>query len=81
MFECFRDIFKLIIFYFFLVCSKTQVDLLEPVSHFLEAARETLTSEGYTSSDMHKAVNFYCVPLQVCVLHLHINGSIVFLLG
>ncbi|XP_004504731.1 alpha N-terminal protein methyltransferase 1 [Cicer arietinum] len=41
-----------------------EVDLLEPVSHFLEAARETLTSEGYTSSDMHKAVNFYCVPLQ-----------------
>lgn len=41
-----------------------EVDLLEPVSHFLEAARETLTSGDYTNSDMHKAVNFYCVPLQ-----------------
>ncbi|XP_057417170.1 alpha N-terminal protein methyltransferase 1 [Lotus japonicus] len=38
-----------------------EVDLLEPVSHFLEAARET-SAPGY--SDMHKAVNFYCVPLQ-----------------
>ncbi|XP_058731339.1 alpha N-terminal protein methyltransferase 1 [Vicia villosa] len=41
-----------------------EVDLLEPVSHFLEAARETLTSGAYANSDMHKAVNFYCVPLQ-----------------
>lgn len=63
---------------FFLVCSKIQVDLLEPVSHFLEAARESLASEGYTNSDMHKAVNFYCVPLQVCAHHLHINDSIFF---
>ncbi|KAK2437508.1 alpha N-terminal protein methyltransferase [Trifolium repens] len=42
-----------------------EVDLLEPVSHFLEAARETLTSGDYVNSDMHKAVNFYCVPLQL----------------
>ncbi|XP_061373175.1 alpha N-terminal protein methyltransferase 1 isoform X2 [Gastrolobium bilobum] len=41
-----------------------EVDLLEPVSHFLETARETLAPGHYTNSDMHKAVNFYCVPLQ-----------------
>ncbi|KAG5057778.1 hypothetical protein JHK82_012758 [Glycine max] len=41
-----------------------EVDLLEPVSHFLETARETLASGCQTNSDMHKAVNFYCVPLQ-----------------
>lgn len=49
-----------------LVFSKIQVDLLEPVSHFLETARETLALGCQTNSDMHKAVNFYCVPLQVC---------------
>lgn len=41
-----------------------EVDLLEPVSHFLETARETLALGCQTNSDMHKAVNFYCVPLQ-----------------
>ncbi|KAF7803947.1 alpha N-terminal protein methyltransferase 1 [Senna tora] len=41
-----------------------EVDLLEPVSHFLEAARETLAPGSHLHSDMHKAVNFYCVPLQ-----------------
>ncbi|KAJ1399175.1 S-adenosyl-L-methionine-dependent methyltransferase [Sesbania bispinosa] len=41
-----------------------EVDLLEPVSHFLEAARETLAPGCHTNSDIHKAVNFYCVPLQ-----------------
>ncbi|XP_020234518.1 alpha N-terminal protein methyltransferase 1 [Cajanus cajan] len=41
-----------------------EVDLLEPVSHFLETARETLGLGCPTNSDMHKAVNFYCVPLQ-----------------
>ncbi|KAK7319337.1 hypothetical protein RJT34_04056 [Clitoria ternatea] len=41
-----------------------EVDLLEPVSHFLEAAHETLALGGHMNSDMHKAVNFYCVPLQ-----------------
>ncbi|GMY38200.1 alpha N-terminal protein methyltransferase 1 isoform X1 [Fagus crenata] len=41
-----------------------EVDLLEPVSHFLEAARENLVSEYHTSSDMHKAANFFCMPLQ-----------------
>ncbi|KAL4627899.1 hypothetical protein ACB092_05G199800 [Castanea dentata] len=38
-----------------------EVDLLEPVSHFLDAARENL---GHTSSDKHKATNFFCMPLQ-----------------
>ncbi|KAI3965848.1 hypothetical protein MKX01_010805 [Papaver californicum] len=41
-----------------------EVDLEEPVSHFLEAARESLSPENGTASDDHKAVNFYCVPLQ-----------------
>ncbi|XP_054796604.1 alpha N-terminal protein methyltransferase 1-like isoform X4 [Prosopis cineraria] len=41
------------------------IDLLEPVSHFVEAVRETLTSGNQMDSDIHKAVNFYCVPLQV----------------
>ncbi|KAI3935439.1 hypothetical protein MKW98_027579 [Papaver atlanticum] len=41
-----------------------EVDLEEPVSHFLEAARESLSPENGTVSDDQKAVNFYCVPLQ-----------------
>ncbi|KAI4324170.1 hypothetical protein L6164_023727 [Bauhinia variegata] len=41
-----------------------EVDLLEPVSHFLETARETLAPGIQTDPDIHKAVNFYCVPLQ-----------------
>ncbi|XP_076887115.1 alpha N-terminal protein methyltransferase 1-like [Bidens hawaiensis] len=41
-----------------------EVDLLEPVSHFLEAARENLSPENMMVSEEHKAVNFYCTPLQ-----------------
>ncbi|KAK8664956.1 hypothetical protein V6N13_084724 [Hibiscus sabdariffa] len=41
-----------------------EVDLLEPVSHFLDAARECLSQEHFVASDVHKATNFYCVPLQ-----------------
>ncbi|KAG1348029.1 putative Alpha N-terminal protein methyltransferase 1 [Cocos nucifera] len=41
-----------------------EVDLVEPVSHFLEAARENLTLDGDSEKDAHKAVNFYCIPLQ-----------------
>ncbi|XP_022977477.1 alpha N-terminal protein methyltransferase 1-like [Cucurbita maxima] len=41
-----------------------EVDLLEPVSHFLEAARESLAPENNGASDLHKATNFFCVPLQ-----------------
>ncbi|XP_008793567.2 alpha N-terminal protein methyltransferase 1 [Phoenix dactylifera] len=41
-----------------------EVDLVEPVSHFLEAARENLALDGDSEKDAHKAVNFYCVPLQ-----------------
>ncbi|KAK9696985.1 hypothetical protein RND81_08G008200 [Saponaria officinalis] len=41
-----------------------EVDLLEPVPHFLEAARQSLTSENVAVVDEHKAVNFYCTPLQ-----------------
>ncbi|CAN0921716.1 Alpha N-terminal protein methyltransferase 1 [Linum grandiflorum] len=42
-----------------------EVDLLEPVSHFLDAARASLSGEALmTGSDEHKASNFFCVPLQ-----------------
>ncbi|KAF9589807.1 hypothetical protein IFM89_028742 [Coptis chinensis] len=41
-----------------------EVDLVEPVSHFLEAARTSLSPEHGFISDDHKAANFYCVPLQ-----------------
>ncbi|PKI75211.1 alpha N-terminal protein methyltransferase 1 isoform X1 [Punica granatum] len=41
-----------------------EVDLLEPVSHFLEAARESLAPENHTAADNHRASNFYCIPLQ-----------------
>jgi hypothetical protein len=45
-----------------------QVDLVEAVSHFLEAARENLTGGMMDQGeDSHKAVNFYCVPLQVSI--------------
>ncbi|EOY25633.1 Uncharacterized protein TCM_027005 [Theobroma cacao] len=47
-----------------------QVDLLEPVSHFLDAARESLSQEYFVASDAHKASNFYCVPLQSSTLIL-----------
>lgn len=42
-----------------------QVDLVEPVSHFLDAARDNLLHNEAMDVDGHKAVNFYCVPLQV----------------
>ncbi|KAL3742443.1 hypothetical protein ACJRO7_017856 [Eucalyptus globulus] len=41
----------------------TEVDLLEPVSHFLEAARESLVPESGLAIE-NKATNFFCVPLQ-----------------
>ncbi|KAK8953293.1 Alpha N-terminal protein methyltransferase 1 [Platanthera guangdongensis] len=41
-----------------------EVDLLEPVSHFLDAARENIAPEGDMQEDTHMAVNFYCIPLQ-----------------
>jgi AdoMet dependent proline di-methyltransferase len=56
--SCRFDILKLIICH--------QVDLVEPVAHFLEAARENLSpSNVMQEEEMHKATNFYCVPLQV----------------
>ena len=39
-----------------------QVDLVEPVSHFLEAAKEDLSINSRSAG---KAANFYCIPLQV----------------
>ncbi|KAI4368051.1 hypothetical protein MLD38_016659 [Melastoma candidum] len=39
-----------------------EVDLLEPVSHFLDAARDSLSSETFPSEN--KATNFFCTPLQ-----------------
>lgn len=41
-----------------------EVDLLEPVSHFLESARVNLSAENLTDSEAHKAANFYCFALQ-----------------
>ncbi|XP_022926332.1 alpha N-terminal protein methyltransferase 1-like isoform X5 [Cucurbita moschata] len=41
-----------------------EVDLVEPVSHFLEAARQSLAPENNGASDVHKPANFFCVPLQ-----------------
>ncbi|KAF2310726.1 hypothetical protein GH714_016658 [Hevea brasiliensis] len=41
-----------------------EVDLLEPVSHFLDVARESLVYENHMASDTHKATNFFCTPLQ-----------------
>ncbi|XP_042025711.1 alpha N-terminal protein methyltransferase 1-like [Salvia splendens] len=41
-----------------------EVDLLEPVSHFLDTARKNLAPENLMVTDDHKAVNFFCVPLQ-----------------
>lgn len=41
-----------------------EVDLVEPVSHFLDAARENLACDGDVDKDGHRAVHFYCVPLQ-----------------
>ncbi|XP_057812217.1 alpha N-terminal protein methyltransferase 1-like isoform X2 [Salvia miltiorrhiza] len=41
-----------------------EVDLLEPVSHFLDTARENLSPENLMVTEDHKAVNFFCVPLQ-----------------
>ncbi|TKV91024.1 hypothetical protein SEVIR_9G067500v4 [Setaria viridis] len=48
----------------FLLRHFNEVDLVEPVSHFLEAARENLTGCMDQGEDSHKAANFYCVPLQ-----------------
>ncbi|XP_020585154.1 alpha N-terminal protein methyltransferase 1 isoform X2 [Phalaenopsis equestris] len=41
-----------------------EVDLLEPVRHFLDAARENLAPEGDMKEVVHMPVNFYCLPLQ-----------------
>lgn len=41
-----------------------EVDLLEPVPHFLDAARVNLSPENLIVSDSHKAANFFCLPLQ-----------------
>ncbi|CAM8905928.1 unnamed protein product [Rhodiola kirilowii] len=41
-----------------------EVDLVEPVSHFLEAARENLAPGCVVGMDQHSAVNFFCTSLQ-----------------
>ncbi|KAK1643492.1 hypothetical protein QYE76_061297 [Lolium multiflorum] len=48
----------------FLLRHFNEVDLVEPVSHFLEAARENLAGCMDVGQDTHKAANFYCIPLQ-----------------
>lgn len=47
-----------------------QVDLLEPVSHFLDTARGNLGPENLMVTKDYKAVNFFCVPLQVRCMHI-----------
>lgn len=49
-----------------------QVDLVEPVHHFLDKAQADLGSNGTARGSAnsnnpktHRAVNFYCTPLQV----------------
>ncbi|KAL8508276.1 hypothetical protein ACS0TY_018749 [Phlomoides rotata] len=41
-----------------------EVDLLEPVSHFLDTARRNLAPENLMVTEDYRAVNFFCVPLQ-----------------
>ncbi|KAK4778855.1 hypothetical protein SAY86_006383 [Trapa natans] len=41
-----------------------EVDLLEPVSHFLEAAHASLVHENQSVAETHRASNFFCIPLQ-----------------
>ncbi|KAJ3670037.1 hypothetical protein LUZ60_010361 [Juncus effusus] len=44
-----------------------EVDLVEPVSHFLETARENLSQNSDNNmqeEESHKASNFFCIPLQ-----------------
>uniref|UniRef100_A0A0D6R484 Alpha N-terminal protein methyltransferase 1 n=1 Tax=Araucaria cunninghamii TaxID=56994 RepID=A0A0D6R484_ARACU len=41
-----------------------EVDLVEPVLHFLESAREKLKAANQSKSETHRAANFYCTPLQ-----------------
>ncbi|KAL6561894.1 hypothetical protein OROGR_002901 [Orobanche gracilis] len=41
-----------------------EVDLLEPVSHFLETARSNIAPDILMVTNEHRAVNFFCVPLQ-----------------
>ncbi|KAF9689363.1 hypothetical protein SADUNF_Sadunf01G0084600 [Salix dunnii] len=53
-----------------------EVDLLEPVSHFLDAACESLLQENNMASNMHKATNFYCVPLQILNMLLVWRGKV-----
>ncbi|KAI8559147.1 hypothetical protein RHMOL_Rhmol04G0150600 [Rhododendron molle] len=71
-----------------------EVHLLEPVSHFLEAAYENLSPDNIIVLDSHKATNFYCVPLlefspddgrydviwvQWCIGHLNDDDFVSFL--
>lgn len=62
---------------FIIMLVSIQVDLLEPVSHFLDTARRNLAPENLMVTEDYKAVNFFCVPLQVKYAHYH--GIYVFL--
>ncbi|CAI5471090.1 unnamed protein product [Closterium sp. Yama58-4] len=49
------------------LCLHAQVDLVEPVRHFIDAARHHLTSPPSSAASpaaSHRAVNFFCCPLQ-----------------
>ncbi|KAH6558711.1 hypothetical protein KP509_1Z049300 [Ceratopteris richardii] len=41
-----------------------EVDLVEPVSHLLEAAKSNLGKRSSSLSVLGRAINFYCEPLQ-----------------
>ncbi|EPS73318.1 hypothetical protein M569_01434, partial [Genlisea aurea] len=41
-----------------------EVELVEPVVHFLDAARSNLAPENLNAPWEHKATNFFCEPLQ-----------------
>ncbi|CAI5484062.1 unnamed protein product, partial [Closterium sp. Yama58-4] len=52
----------------FLLHVFNEVDLVEPVRHFIDAARHHLTSPPSSAASpaaSHRAVNFFCCPLQV----------------
>lgn len=64
--------FLSIIFIIVVVLVTIQVDLLEPVAHFLDAARINLAPENLIVTEEHRAVNFFGVPLQVeCFLYIY----------
>ncbi|GJP32940.1 hypothetical protein CLOM_g7605 [Closterium sp. NIES-68] len=48
----------------FLLHVFNEVDLVEPVRHFIDTARQHLASPPSAAATSHRAVNFFCCPLQ-----------------